>query len=652
MSNAAAVHAKAIALGKLCVQMTARGGSGHPSSGLSLAQIVTHLMYREMRHDPSDPWNMAGDRLVLSEGHAVPIVYAALADLGAAVGKNRKEARALRAEDVDGLRDLPSLLDGHPNPAEGVPFFDAATGSLGQGLSVAAGLAAGARLDNSPRRVFCIIGDGESREGQNWEALDFIVDHKLHTVCAIFNANGQGQTGYVSPQQSADALSAKLKAFGWNAQVIDGHDPEAIAGALAQLGRGDKPLAIVARTVKGWGVDELQKGNWHGKPLSEDHVAAASADLDRAAQKLAGGAADIGRPQRPLPGGARRERRDPREVKWPSFADAMKAGGFDKALAKGELGTRKAYGAALRAAGDLLPQVVALDADVSNSTFSELFAKAHPDRFFECKIAEQNMISAAAGLSAAGFIPFVNTFAKFVARAYDQIEMANISRANIKIVGSHSGISLAADGPSQMSLPDVAYFHALASCRGDNGEDPQCWVYHPADAVAAYGCTQLMAQCRGLCYMRTHRPEVPLLYAPDAKFEPRGFNVLAQGDEIALISSGYMVHIAKQAVELLGKQGRRAALIDAYCLPIDAARLVETLRRTGKRALVVEDNYGGGFGAAVSAIAAAQGDIRVASLFVQRMPKSARTPEEILDYCGVGPNQIADHALALLRRPA
>ncbi|HMQ16566.1 MAG TPA: thiamine pyrophosphate-dependent enzyme, partial [Phycisphaerae bacterium] len=214
MTTAAAVHAKAIALGKLCVRMTARAGSGHPSTGLSLTHLVTQLMYREMRYDPADPWNPAADRLVLSEGHAVPIIYAALADLGAAVGRTRAEARPLTPADVDGLRDLPSLLDGHPNPAEGVPFFDAATGSLGQGLSVAAGLAAGARLDNSPRRVFCIIGDGESREGQIWEALDFIVDHKLAAVCAVFNANGQGQTSHVSPQQSAERLAAKLAAFG------------------------------------------------------------------------------------------------------------------------------------------------------------------------------------------------------------------------------------------------------------------------------------------------------------------------------------------------------------------------------------------------------------------------------------------------------
>jgi transketolase len=652
MTTAAAVHAKAIALGKLCVRMTARAGSGHPSTGLSLTHLVTQLMYREMRYDPADPWDPAADRLVLSEGHAVPIIYAALADLGAAVGRTRAEARPLTPADVDGLRDLPSLLDGHPNPAEGVPFFDAATGSLGQGLSVAAGLAAGARLDNSPRRVFCIIGDGEAREGQIWEALDFIVDHKLAAVCAVFNANGQGQTANVSPQQSAERLAAKLAAFGWRVVTIDGHDPDAIGGALAEMKAGPAPLAIVARTVKGWGVEELQKGNWHGKPLSDEHVAAADADLDRQAEKLAQGASDLDRPPAAGRCGKRVERRDPREVKWPGFAEAMRAGGFEKALARNELGTRKAYGAALRTAGDLLPQVVVLDGDVSNSTFSELFAKAHAERFFECRIAEQNMVSVAAGLSAAGFVPFVNTFSKFVARAYDQIEMANISRANLKIVGSHSGISLAADGPSQMSLVDVAYFHSLASVRGDDRQSPQCWLYQPADAVAAYHCTRLLTIHGGMCYMRTHRPDVPLLYPHDATFEPRGFNVLAQGDDLAIISSGYMVHVARQAVEMLAQQGRRAALVDAYCLPIAADRLADTLRKAGRRALVVEDNYGGGLGAAVSAIAAAHGDLRVDCLFCQRMPKSARTPEEILDYCGVGAGQIADQGLALLRRPS
>ena len=329
----------------------------------------------------------------------------------------------------------------------------------------------------------------------------------------------------------------------------------------------------------------------------------------------------------------------------------MDSGGLATQLKKGKLATRRAYGAALKVAGDLVPQIVVLDGDVSNSTFATIFAAAHPERFFECKIAEQNMVSAAAGLSAGGCIPFVNSFAKFISRACDQVEMANISRANLKIVGSHAGVSLAADGPSQMGLIDVALFGSYSAVRGADREEPLCWLFHPADAVAAYRLTQLMVRSPAMCYMRTHRPDVPLIYKPDASFEPGGFNVLSGGDDLALVASGYTVHEARKAVEMLARQQIRATLIDAYCLPIDAERLAEALQRAGGRALVVEDNYGGGFGAAVAQIAARTGQTRVETLCCQRIPKSTLTPDEALDYCGVGATQIADHAMALLQRP-
>lgn len=646
MSVADSLTQKAAALGKLAVRMCTDAGSGHPSSALSLAHLTTEILYRRMRHDPANPWHRGADRLVLSEGHAVPIVYAAWADMGGMVGKSPTSKHALRPAEVAGLRDLKTELDGHPNPAEGFPFFDAATGSLGMGLSVAAGLALGARLDNSQRRVFCIIGDGESREGQIWEAADFIADHKLTGVCTIFNCNGQGQAGFVSEQQSAERLADKMRAFGWEAVIIDGHDPAAISAALDKFGRTTAPLAIVAKTLKGWGVDALLKGNWHGKPLPAGEMAAADASLDRAA----GTTTNPSFPAPPAPAGVSISHPDPREVAWPSFADAMSAGGLGGALQKNALATRRAYGAALRAAGEILPQVVVLDADVSNSTFSEMF-RENPktrERFFECKIAEQNMISVAAGLSAAGYIPFANSFSKFLSRGYDQVELASISRANIKLVGSHSGISLAADGPSQMSLNDVAFFRAFTTARGDDRSTPLCHIYQPADAVSAYQLTQLMVKQRGMAYMRTFRPDVPLLYAHDQKFEPRGFHTLMTGSDLALVACGYMVHVAKQAAALLEKQNRRVTLIDAYCLPLDDERLYDALRKAGGRALVVEDNYGAGLGDAAAAIAARRGGLRVEQRTVSRIPKSARSAEEILDYCGVGPQQIADHALAVL----
>ncbi len=650
MSVAAAVQRKAAEIGKLAVRMTAVAGSGHPSSALSLSHLVAYLMYHQMRYDPGDPWHPSGDRLVLSEGHAVPIVYAAWADLGGAVGFERDGAARLTPAEVDQLRARDSVLDGHPNPAEGFPFFDAATGSLGMGLSVAAGLALAARLDGSERRVYCVIGDGEAREGQIWEAADFIVDYNLTNVCAIFNSNGHGQAAEVSGQQSADALVAKLKAFNWDVVAIDGHDPDAIAGAFAKFGDNRRPLAIVAKTVKGWGVEQLLRGNWHGKPLATADLPAAYASLDRAVAAYGkGGSTSTPR----SPGAASRPiaRRDVATVEWPACSAALRAAGLGVALEQGKLSTRRAYGAALRVAGDLVPQVVALDGDVSNSTFTEIFAQAHPQRFIECKIAEQNMVSTAVGLAAAGFIPFVNSFAKFLARGYDQIELANISRANIKLVGSHAGVSLAADGPSQMGLVDVAFFRALTTVRADDRRSPQCWFFQPADAVAAYHCTRLMTQLRGLCYMRTHRPDVGLLYDDATRFEPGGFQVLSTGDDLALLASGYMVHVTRQAAALLARQGVRATVVDLYCLPVDGERLVETLQRAGGRALVAEDNYGGGFGSAVAELAARAGGLRVVAVHCQRMPKSTRTPEEALEYCGVGAGQIADQALALLKEP-
>lgn len=635
---------KAAELAKLAVRMTTAAGSGHPSSSLSLAHIVTYLMYSHMRWDPQNPWDAASDRLVMSEGHAVPIAYAAFADLGAVVGTNPEDARPLKVEDVDTLRDLPSPLDGHPNPAENFPFFDGATGSLGMGLSLSAGLALAARADKTSRRIFCIIGDGESREGQIWEAADFIIDQNLTNVVSIYNCNREGQAGNVSPQQSAETLSKKLKAFGFETIEIDGHSPAEIASALVKSERTTKPYAIVASTVKGWGCDPLLNGNWHGKPLPEKDLEAAYASLDKAATSSDEPASSPKPPAEPL----MITRPNPRAVEWPTLGEALAEIGLGGAFDSGKLATRRAYGVGLKTAGDLLPQVVALDGDVSNSTFANFFASVHSDRFFECKIAEQNMVTAAAGLAAAGHIAFANSFAKFLSRAYDQVELANISRANIKLVGSHAGISLAADGPSQMAVVDVAFFRALGSVTGDDRESPMCWFFQPADAYAAYYFTKLMTEITGMCYMRTHRPDVPFLYNDETKFEPGGFSVLSGGNDIALIGSGYTVTVAREAAEMLAQQNIRAAVIDAYSYPFNNAKMVDAIKANGGQAVVVEDNYGAGMYGAVAEAAAEAGNVRVTGVTVNKMPKSARSPAEILEYCGVGSAQVADHAKAAL----
>ncbi len=649
MSFEAAVHAKAIQLDHLSLEMCANAGSGHPTSAMSLGHIVTVLLYYAMRWVPEDPRYPTSDRLVLSEGHAVPIIYAALADVGAVVGGS-EDARPLSPDDVSTLREANSTLDGHPSPMEGVTFFDAATGSLGQGLSVAAGLGLAARNDGIDRRIYCIIGDGESREGQIAEAIDFIVDHRLTNVLPIFNCNGYGQASRVSPQQSPETLTAKLEAFGYTVADIDGHDPDAIREAFDRFianSRGEKPLAIVARTVKGWGAPSIQGDGWHGKPPTGDKLEQARAELTATGvgltSALVGDELKIYPPQEHV----QRERSSTAPV---GFEQAMKQWDMSVVLRGGRFATRKAYGLALRALGHANPDVVALDCDVKNSTFSEWFANdtALSDRFYECKIAEQNMISAAVGLAAAGKIPFCSTFGKFVTRAYDQVEMAINSGANIKIVGSHCGISLAADGPSQMALPDVAWFRSWTTVNNQRGR-PACYVLQPADAWAAYALTMKMAEHDGVCYMRTTRPDVEFIYSAETDFELGGFEVLTEGRDLLIVTAGYMVHECNKVLDALDKAGVDASLIDLYSLPFDVEALLDHPNANGGHILVVEDNYGGAIGSAIADAVTGSGDaFTIEQMHVTRIPKSARDEEGILKMCGLHHTQITKKAAGML----
>ena len=643
-----AIESRVIEAAKNAVRMTTAAGSGHPSSATSLAHLVSTLMYQQMRWDPADPWNPGNDRLVLSEGHAVPIVYAVYADLNGVVGKSPAEKRSLKVEDLKTLREIDSVLDGHPNPAEGFPFFDAATGSLGQGLSVGAGLALAARCNKIDKRIYVIIGDGESREGQVWEALDFIMDHKLTHVGTIFNCNGQGQADYVSQQQSAEKLAAKLAAFGFQVEVIDGHNIEAITAALAKVGTGDKPVAIVAKTVKGWGVDSLKDKSNHGKPLAEKDLAAAEESLDKVARELNIRVTSNEVPRPPQPVKAPALPGPDKKIAIAPFAEAMERAKLTEAVAKNKLSTRRAYGAALLALGHADERIVAVDGDVSNSTFANMFAKAFPDRFFECKIAEQNMVSVAAGLAAGGMIPFASAFAKFLARAYDQIEMAAITRANVNLVGSHSGVSLGADGPSQMSLPDMAYFRAYGSVDDGFGR-PIAHLFHPADAVAAYRLTELAANTANLCYVRTHRPDVALLYPQDATFRLGGSAQLMEGDALTLVSSGYMVTETLKAARELEKAGVKCNVFDAYCLPLDTAPILAAAKKTGGVILTVEDNLVGGVGSALAEAAALTGDVRVHMMTVARMPKSGKSAADVLALCGLSTADIVNKAKLLVK---
>jgi transketolase len=656
------IRAKAIELGKLAVRATTAAGSGHPTSALSLAHITVALMYRVMRWRPEQPRDPGADRLVLSEGHAVPIIYAACADLGVTFYPQGR-AKRMTVDDLMTLRDVDSPIDGHPNPALGFPLFDAATGSLGQGLSVAAGLGCGARLDGMDKVIYCIIGDGESREGQIWEAMDFIRDQRLSNVVALFNCNGLGQSDVVSPEQDWAHLKSKSEAFGWSTAVIDGHDPDAILAALdrrADLAKEGKSLAVIARTVKGWGVPSLGGMGHHGTPVPKDQLDSVLAALDQRARELgvagisheemAGALTITPPPAAPAP---------PPPARAPAGFMAAVNGDAKVAQsveAKKALSPRRAYGLALKALGDANPRVVALDGDVKNSTYAEDFAKTYPERYFEARIAEQNMVSAAAGLAAAGKTAFASTFGRFMERAFDQVEMATISSLPIKLVGTHVGVTLAADGPSQMGIADVAFMRALAHTDDYRGNSAMT-VLTPSDAVSAYNLALAMAEHPGACYLRAVRADLPILYRESERFPFAGHKVVRRaGTErpaIVLAATGYLVHSCLRAAEALQQRGVAATVIDAYALPLDTAPLLALARDANAPILTVEDNYVGGIGSEIAEAVAASGEgIRTRMLAVRNIPKSSRTPDDVLAYVHLSVAEIVHAADNLTRQRA
>ena len=651
MSFEAAIHAQAVKICRSSLEMCAAAGSGHPTTSASISHLVTVLMFHTMKWSPDYPDYPTSDRLVLSEGHGVPAIYAACADLGVILGKEGNR-RKLTVGETRNLRTAASELDGHPNPMEGFPFFDAATGSLGQGLSVAAGLGEAARFDGLDKKIYCIIGDGESREGQIAEALDHIVDRKLRNVLPIFNCNDYGQVDKVSQQQSVEVLEAKLEAFGYLVKVVDGHNPAEIKAAFDEfraLDKGSpKPMALLAKTVKGWGSPSIQGGGWHGKPPVGEQLKRALTELESKRIELTTSLVSSDSFTIDAPPEVNRKEYEPGEI--PPLSEFMKKNDMESALQTGAMATRRAYGLALRALGQVNENVIVLDCDVSNSTFTEFFKKDPADsaRFIECKIAEQNMISVAVGLSAAGKVPFTSTFSKFFTRAYDQIEMGIYSGANLKMVGSHSGVTLAADGPSQMSLPDVAWFRSLSTMKDHRG-NPGCYVLQPADAFAAYALTAVMAEYEGACYMRTLRADTEFLYSDDTVFNLGGFEVLNEGKDIVLAGAGYMVHEANKALELLDKAGISASIVDLYSLPFDTERFLDLVQQSGGNVLTIEDNYGGGIGDAVAAALLESGDgFRQRQMHVRRIPKSARTPEEVLKMCGLTADDIKKQAMEML----
>jgi transketolase len=592
------------------VRSTSAAGSGHPTSCCSAADLVAALFFAEMRFDPKDPHHPGSDRFVLSKGHAAPLLYAAWAGAG-----------AFPRADLLTLREIGSDFEGHPTPR--LPFVDVATGSLGQGICAAIGSALNARRIGSDYRTYCLIGDGESAEGSVWEAADVASNDALDNLCVITDVNGLGQSRATMWQHDLDQFTRRWRAFGWHALAIDGHDMNAILDAYAEA-RSVKgqPTMIVAATVKGKGISFAEgKDGWHGRALKKgEELDRALAELDRQFDPAGDGvdlAGQIARPtSRPADPAA------PTPLAPPSYALGD------------QVATREAYGTALAKLGESDARVVALDADVKNSTFSDRFEKGLADRFYQNFIAEQVMVGSAMGLAARGAIPFPSTFACFLTRAADFVRMAAISNVNIKLAGSHAGVSIGEDGPSQMALED------LAMCRAQ----PNCLVLYPCDAVSAERLVALAAYHPGPAYIRTSRPKTPVIYANDETFVVGGLKVLRQSDRdaITVVGAGVTVFEALKAYEELGKSGIAIRVIDLYSVaPVDRDGLIAAGRATGGRIVTVEDHYAaGGIGDAV-AEAVGEAGVTVHRMAVTEIPRSGK-PDELLDRFGISARHIVD----------
>ncbi|OFW20191.1 MAG: transketolase [Acidobacteria bacterium RIFCSPLOWO2_12_FULL_66_21] len=607
-TSVAALHNIATQLRIDSVRSTSAAGSGHPTTCLSAAEIVATLFFGEMRFDPADPHNPDNDRFVLSKGHAAPILYAAWAEAG-----------LFPREDLLKLRQIGSDLEGHPTPR--LPFVDVATGSLGQGICAAIGIALNARRIGSGYRTYVLLGDGEMAEGSVWEAADVAIAHKLGNLCAIIDVNALGQSQPTQFGHRMDEIAARWHAFGWHTMVVDGHDVEALEHAYAEArATTGQPSMILARTLKGKGLAAIEgKDGWHGKPLKKGEEAdKAIAELE----KQMGPAAPRPEIRRP----ARAGRPDPTADYSKMPAPAYKKGDA--------VATREAWGTALAALGGVDPRVVSLDADVKNSTYSDKFEKAHPDRFFENFIAEQAMVGASMGLAARGAIPFASTFACFLTRAADFIRMAGISAVNVKLAGSHAGISIGEDGPSQMALEDLAMMRAV----------PGCAVLYPCDGVSAERLVAEMAERPGMAYMRTSRPKTPVIYDAGERFPIGGSKVLRQSaaDAATVVAAGVTVFEALKAYDRLQAEGISIRVIDAYSVqPIDGKTMIEAAAATRGVIVTVEDHYAaGGIGDAVSEAVASAGVV-VRRLAVREIPRSGQ-PDELLDRYGISARHIVN----------
>jgi transketolase len=593
------------------IRSSSAAGSGHPTSSMSAADLMAVLVSKYLHYDFANPKDARNDHLIFSKGHASPLLYAIYKAVG-----------AISDEEMLTFRQLGSRIEGHPTPV--LPYVDVATGSLGQGLPISVGVAyAGKYLDRLPYRVWCLCGDSEMAEGSMWEAFEAAGFHGLDNLVAIIDVNRLGQTGETMHGWDLDAYANRARAFGWEAIEIDGHDVEQIDAALGQASNGGgRPTVIVAKTEKGHGVAAVaNKNGAHGKPVPDE--AEAIAEL--------GGVRNIS-VQVAKPTG---------DAKPHTFETSG-----ELSLPKYEIGTkeatRKAYGDALVALGNARGDVVAIDGEVGNSTYSEEFKEAHPERFVQAYIAEQQLVSYAVGFQVRGWRPFAATFAAFLSRAYDFVRMAAVSRANIVLAGSHAGVSIGEDGPSQMALED------LASLRAIHGST----VLYPSDPNQAAELLAAAADREGIVFMRTTREKTPVIYQPGERFEIGGSRVVRRSDDdaVTLIGAGVTLHEALKAADLLAEDGIAARVIDLYSVkPVDEATIRAAARETDA-IVTVEDHFPeGGLGDAVlDALAEERGHAVVHKLAVRIMPGSA-TPAEQLEAAGIDAEHIAAAARELSR---
>jgi transketolase len=594
------------------VRAAATTKSGHPTSSMSAADLMAVLLDKYLRYDFADAHNPANDHLVFSKGHASPLLYSLY-----------KAAGAITDDELLSFREFGSRFEGHPTPI--IPWVDVATGSLGQGLPFAVGIAlAGKRLDRIPYRVWALCGDSEMAEGSMWEAFEHASHEGLDNLTAIIDVNRLGQRGETMHGWNLDVYVERAKAFGWHAVAIDGHDVEAIDRAFAEvISTADRPTVVIAKTKKGKGVAAVEdKEGAHGKALD---------DAEEAIQELGGIRNITVAVKKPEPAEPHTFETGPLEL--PSYTLGE------------EVATRKAYGEALAAVGKARGDVVALDGEVSNSTYSEIFEAALPERFFEMYIAEQQMLAAAVGMQVRGWKPFASTFAAFFTRAYDFVRMAAVSRANIKLCGSHAGVSIGEDGPSQMALEDLAAFRAVWSST----------VLYPSDANQTAKLVEAMTDLDGIIFLRTTRANTPVIYEPDEEFPVGGARVVRESDddEVAIVGAGITLHEALKAADTLARGGIQARVIDLYSVkPIDAQTLHAAAEATGGRIVTVEDHWvEGGIGEAVlSAFADSEDRPRVAQLAVREMPTSGK-PAELLAAAGIDAEHIAEAARRLVGAP-